>query len=77
MKFRFGTSLQSDVEFFSVCNYFLHDRSHLVDLNRVDDVILRIVTVFFGGNFKTACHFLDSAVEDIWKTKQNRCRNIS
>ena len=39
MKFRFGTGFQSEIEFLSVADNLFYHRTHLVDLNGIDDKI--------------------------------------
>ena len=49
LEFRLGARLQTDVVLVAVAYDFLHHRTHLVDLDGIDDEVFRIVVIFFGG----------------------------
>ena len=77
MQFRFRTRLQSEIEFLSVADNLLHHRAHLVDLNRIDNKVLRLITVFFGCLFKAGRHLFNTIIQNIRKTHQRGSRYIS
>ena len=74
MQFRFRTRLQSEIEFLSVADNLLHHRAHLVDLNRIDNKVLRLITVFFGCLFKAGRHLFNTIIQNIRKTHQRGSR---
>ena len=74
MKFRFGTGFQSEIEFLSVADNLFYHRTHLVDLNGIDDKILGFITVLFGSLLKTGRHLFNTVVQNIRETQQHgRC----
>ena len=74
MQFRFRTRLQSEIEFLSVADNLFYHRTHLVDLNGIDDKILGFITVLFGSLFKTGRHLFNTVVQNIRETQQHgRC----
>ena len=70
MEFRLRASLQSEVELLAVRDNLLNDRLHLVHLDRIDDKVFPLVTIFLLGLLKTAGCLLDAVVEDVWETEQ-------
>ena len=76
MKFWFGTRLQSEVELLTVRDDFLHNRLHLVYLDRIDDKVFSLVSILFLGFLKTAGCLLNAVVEDVWETEQYRSVDV-
>ena len=70
MKLWLGTGFQSQVELLSMRDDLLYNRLHLVYLDRIDDKVFPLVTIFLLGLLKTACCLLDAVVEDVWETEQ-------
>ena len=70
MKFWLGTSFQSQVELLSMRDDLLYNRLHLVYLDRIDDKVFPLVTIFLLCLLKTAGCLLDAVVEDVWETEQ-------
>ena len=52
--------------------YLFYHRSHLVDLDRVDDKVLRLVAIFFRSDGKAIRNLFDTVIQDIGKTYQHR-----
>ena len=77
VQFWFRAGFQSEVEFASVRDDFLHHRLHLVYLNRIYYEVLGLVIIFFRGFHKAACSLLDTVVENVGKAQQYRRSNIT
>ncbi len=77
MKFRLGAGLQADIEFFAVCDDFLHDRTHLIYFYRVNHEILALIIIRGSSLLEAVADFLDTVVENVRKTQKNRRRNIA
>ena len=77
MKFWFGAGLQSEVEFLSVGDDFLHHGLHLVHLDGVDHVVLSLVVVFLACFFEAAPCLFDAAVENVGESEQHRRCHIA
>ena len=72
MQLRLRACLQSEVELLAVADDFFHYGAHLVDLDGVDDEVLRLVSVFLGGNLEAAGSLLDAVVQDVREADQHR-----
>ncbi len=77
MKLRLRSGLKSDVEFFAMADDLLHHRTHLIDLDRIDDEILGAVTIFFGRLPEALRDLFDTVVEYVGKTEQYGRRDIA
>ena len=51
---------------------FLHYRSHLIYLNRVNNEVLSLIAIFFRSLCKAIGDFLNPVVQNIRKTYQHR-----
>ena len=72
MELRLGTRFQSQVVLLSVADDFLHHRTNLIHLDRIDDEVLGRVAVFFRGILETSCRLLNTVVDDVGETNQHR-----
>ena len=72
MELRLGTGFQSKIELLSVTDNFLHYRAHLVDLDRIDNKVLRFIPVFLSRLFETRRHLFNTVVQNIRETYQHR-----
>ena len=77
MQFRFRSRFESEVEFASVRDDFLHHRLHLVHLDGIDDEVFAFEVILFLRFGEAACRFLDAAVEDVGKAEQHRRGNVA
>jgi hypothetical protein len=55
----------------------LHHRTHLVDLDGVDDEVFRIIIIFLGGFAEAFGDFPDTVVKDVGKPQQQRRLHIA
>ena len=77
MQLRFGACFQSQVELLPMTDNLLDHRAHLIDLNGVDDKILRLVAIFLRRLLETAGNLFNPVVKNIGKTHQHRSRYIT
>ena len=63
VKFRLGAGFQSDIILSSMRNDFLYDRSHLIDLDREDDIMVTFEVVLLSSFLEASGCRLDSCVE--------------
>ena len=77
MKFRLRPGFQPEIEFLSMADNLLNHRAHLINLNRIDDKVLRFIAVFLSGLSKTRRSLLNPIVQNIGKTYQHRSRYVS
>ena len=77
MEFGLGPCLQTEVELLAMLDDFLHHRTDLVHLDRIDDEVLGIVTIFLGSLSKAGGSLLDAVVDDVGETHQHRSRHIA
>ncbi len=55
----------------------LHHRTHLVDLDGIDDEVFRIIIIFFGGFAEAFGDFPDTVVKDVGEPQQQRCLHVA
>lgn len=77
MQLRFGTRFESKVVFFTVADNFLNYRTHLVDLDGVDDKVFSFEFVFFGSACKALRGFFDTVVQYVGKSEQHRRGDVA
>ena len=53
MKFRLRPGFQPKIEFLSMADNLLYHRAHLINLDRIDDKVLRFIAVLLSGLPKT------------------------
>lgn len=67
MEFGLAARFESEIIFLAVADDFLHDGSHLIDLNGEDDEMLGLEVVGFLRLGKAGCRLLNAVVEDVGK----------
>ena len=77
VEFRFGACLESEVIFFSVADDFLHDGSHLVHLDGIDDEVLRLVVICLRCFVEAVRCLFDSVVKDVRESEEHGCGDVS
>ena len=73
----FGASLYAQVELLSVRDNFLDYRLYLIDLDRIDNIILSLVVVFLSRFLKATPSLLNTIVQNIREAQQYRRRHIT
>ena len=77
MKLGLRTRLKTDIELLTMGNELFDNRAHLIDLDRIDQVVLAFVVIFFGGTFEAARNLFDTVVKYVGKAQQKRRRHIA
>ena len=55
---------------------FLYHGLHLICLNRIDDEILTFEVILLRSFFETATGLLNTVIQYVWKSQQDRRRDI-
>ena len=71
MKFRLRTGLQTQVEFLSMADNLLYNRTHLVHLDRIDDKVLGLIAILFGCLFETIGYLFNPVIQYIREAYQH------
>jgi hypothetical protein len=77
MQLGLRTGFQSEIIFLAVADDLLHHRAQLVHLDRIDDVVLRLVVIFLRRLLEARGHLLDARVQDVGKAHQHGCRYVA
>ena len=53
-----------------------HYRTHLIYFNRIDNEILRLITIFIRSLLETVRDLFNTVIQNIWETDQYRSLHI-
>ena len=76
MELRLRTCLKTEVKLLSVLDNLLYYRIYLVYLDRIDDKVLRSITILLTCLLKTDSRLFDTVVYDVRETYKYWCRYI-
>ena len=68
---------QTDIEFIPMTDNLFNDRTHLIDLDRIDNEILSRIAIFPSSSLKTIRNFLDPIIQDIRESQKYRGFHIT
>jgi hypothetical protein len=63
------SGFQPNMEALSVRYDFFYYLPHLIYFDGIDQIILRLIIVFFGSGFKAVGNFFDPVIQNFRKTK--------